>query len=160
MRKKIIKQVPEETATPAESEWLDLETAAQVEVTSEDSAHAIEAALLPDKPGGWRADRPGEQTIRLQFDEPQNLKRIRLLFDERDAPRTQEFVLRWSQTPDGPLQEVVRQQYNFSPPGTMRELEEYNVELKGVAILELAITPDTGGGAARASLAEFRVAAS
>ncbi len=159
MRKKILPQSPDDTTAPAGSGWLDLETAAQVEVSSEDSAHPIEAALLPDNPGGWRAARAGEQTIRLLFDEPRSLRCIRLLFEERDRSRTQEFALKWSQKPDGTMQEIVRQQYNFSPPGTIRELEEINVELPGVVVLELTITPDTSGGDARASLAELRLAA-
>jgi hypothetical protein len=158
MKKKILPQSPLET-TAAAGGWIDLEKAAQVEVTSEDAAHPIESALIHGRTGGWRADRPGKQTIRLLFDEPRNLKSIRLLFEEHEQPRAQEFVLQWSQTPDGPFREIVRQQYNLSPPGTVSQLEEYNVELKGLVVLELSITPDTSGGPARASLAELRVAA-
>lgn len=158
MRKKILPQSPLETTAPAESGWLDLEAAAQVEVSSEDESHPIESALLPGRPTGWRADRAGKQTIRLVFDEPRNLKRIRLLFKELDEQRTQEFVLQWADSPEGPLREIARQQYNFSPPGTVQELEEFNVELKGLVVLELIIIPDIGGGAAHASLAELRVA--
>jgi hypothetical protein len=46
----------------------------------------------------------------------------------------------------------VRQQCNFSPPDSVRELEEYQVQLSGVTVLELIISPNVGGGAARASL--------
>ena len=42
---------------------------AQVEITS-DPTHPIEAALLADRTGGWRAAGPGEQTIRLLFTRP------------------------------------------------------------------------------------------
>ena len=40
----------------------------------------------------------------------------RPVFQEDEQERTQEFVLRWS--PDGgqSYREIVRQQYNFSPP--------------------------------------------
>jgi hypothetical protein len=40
------------------------------------------------------------------------------------------------------LQEVVRQQWNFSPGGTTEELEDYRVELDGVNALDLRIDPD------------------
>jgi hypothetical protein len=48
-------------------------------------------------------------------------------------------------------------QWNFSPPGTIREGEEYQVELSGVTVLELTILPDISGERARASLKSLRV---
>jgi hypothetical protein len=51
----------------------------------------------------------------------------------------------------------VRQQWNFSPPNTTREIEEYHVQLSDVTILELVIVPDISRGAARASLKSLRV---
>ena len=157
MRKRIIGHGPREVAA-AEPGWLDLELLAQVEITSEDVDYPIEAALIPGTGSGWRAAQPGEQTIRLLFDEPLRLKRIHLVFQEDEQERTQEFVLRWS--PDGgqSYREIVRQQYNFSPPGAAREVEDYDVDLDGVTALELKIVPDISGGSARASLAQLRVA--
>jgi len=52
----------------------------------------------------------------------------------------------------------VRQQWNFSLPGSIRETEDYAVELSDVTVLELIIVPDRNGGAARASLASLRLA--
>lgn len=51
----------------------------------------------------------------------------------------------------------MRQQYNFSPPGTTTEEQEYRVELAGVTALELEIVPDMGGSEARATLTRLRV---
>ena len=51
----------------------------------------------------------------------------------------------------------MRQQWNFSPPTTIREIEDYHVELSGVTALELVIVPDISRGAARASLKSLRV---
>jgi hypothetical protein len=51
----------------------------------------------------------------------------------------------------------VRQQWNFSPPNSIREVEDYRVELSGVAVLELIIVPDIGRGSARASLKSLRM---
>lgn len=95
--------------------------------------------------------------IRLLFDRPQNLKHVRLVFEEKETSRTQEFVLRWSPDREGALREIVPQQWNFSPPHTTTEVEEYNVELSDVSVLELTITPDIGGGMAHASLHSLAV---
>lgn len=157
MRKRIISQSPK-NVSPDDSVWLDLQRLAQVELTSEDEAHPIEAALMPGVGSGWQAAQSGEQAIRLVFDEMQRIRRIQLLFQEDQQARTQEFVLRWS--PDAGLsyREIVRQQYNFSPPGMTQELEDYSVDLVGVTILELVIVPDIGGGDARAAMAQLRIA--
>jgi hypothetical protein len=157
MRKRVTSPTPLDTAT-SDPEWLDLEQLAQVEVTSEDAANPIESALVPGEGSGWRAAQPGEQIIRLIFDRPQRLSRMWLLFIEADTTRTQEFVLRWS--PDGgrSFRDILRQQWNFGPPETIREAEDYRVELAGVTVLELAILPDKSGGEARASLAQWRLA--
>ena len=156
MRKRVIKS-PDDAPKDVSAEWLDLERLAQVEVTSEEASHPIEAALLLDKESGWRAAEPGEQLIRILFDEPQSLRRILLLFLAQEE-RTQEFVLRWAAQEGGQMQEIARQQYNFSPGGATRELEEYSVELAGVAVLELHLIPDISGGQARASLEQLRLA--
>lgn len=134
-----------------------LESVAQVEITSEDAAYPIESALAGEG-SGWRASQPGEQVIRLLFDEPVGLKRIYVLFVEDNQSRTQEFVLRWSSDLGRSYREIVRQQYTFSPPVTTREVEDYTVDLRGVSVLELRIVPDIGAGTARASLKELRLA--
>ena len=144
--------------SPANQHWLNLDALAQVEVTSEDAAHPIESGLLPGTASGWRAAQPGPQTVRLVFDQPQRIARLHLEFHEEELERTQQFVLRWSSNGGQSYREIVRQQYNFSPPGTTREREDYPVDLDGVTTLELNIVPDISGGPARASLAQFRLA--
>ena len=138
--------------------WLNLEHLVQVEVSSEDPAHPIEAALLHGTDGGWRAAQPGEQTTRLIFDQPQPLRRIWLRFVETDVERTQQFVLRWSSDGGRSFQEIVRQQWNFSPAGAPEEVEDYQVALAAVTVLELTIVPDIRGGAACASLMQLWLA--
>jgi hypothetical protein len=157
MRKRIIDHGPRDVKAE-EYDWLDLERLAQVEITSEEVYHPIESALIPGAGPGWRAEQPGEQTIRLRFDAPLRLRRIHLVFHEDEQERTQEFVLRWS--PDGgqSYREIVRQQYNFSPPEVAQETEDYDIDLNGVMALELRIVPDISGGSTRASLTQLRVA--
>ncbi|GJL52277.1 MAG: hypothetical protein NPIRA01_35040 [Nitrospirales bacterium] len=157
MRKRIIEPVQQETA-PTDLEWLNVDELAEVEITSEDPDHPIESALLPDRNSGWRAARSGKQTIRLLFAQPQPLRRIWLHFVEVNTERMQEYVLRWSGDGGQTFREIVRQQWNFSPQGANSETEDHHVELPGVTILELCITPDTTGGNAIASLAQLRLA--
>ena len=156
MRKRILFPAHREGASSDEG-WLNLEDLAEVEVTSENVAHPVESALLPGRSSGWRAAGPGQQTIRVLFAHPQQLRRIQLNFVEHLAERTQEYVLRWS--PDGgrSFREIVRQQWNFSPQGSTSETEDHHVELSGVTMLEVSIIPDINENSALASLARLRL---
>jgi hypothetical protein len=140
MRKRLITPIPQ-AGTPHDEGWLNLDRMAVVEVASR----------------GWRAANAGAQTIRLVFDEAQTIKRIALIFEETEIARTQEFVLRWSSDGGRSFREIVRQQWNFSPPNTTREVEEYRVALSDVTVLDLVIVPDISGGVARASLKSLRL---
>ena len=151
MRKRLITQTQETVRSRGEG-WLDVERAAMVEITSEDKDYPVESAFASGEAQGWRAAEAGTQTIRLVFDQPQRLKRISVVFEEKEIARTQEFVLRWSADGGNSFREIVRQQWNFSPPETIREVEEYQVELASVTVLELIIVPNVSGGSARASL--------
>jgi hypothetical protein len=157
MRKKIIEQSVE-SSPPADQAWLDLDQLAQVELTSESEVHPIESALTSNAGPGWRAAQPGAQTIRLIFDQPQQLKRIYVVFGEEDQVRTQEFLLRWLPAGEESFREIVRQQFNFSPPDTTREVEDFGVELNEVRVLELQIVPDIGGREAWAKLEMLQLA--
>ena len=156
MRKRLISSTPEKTR-PNDEGWINVDGAAVVDVTSEEEGYPIESALHSKETSGWRAAAPGSQTIRLVFDQPQRLRRVVLVFEENNTKRTQEFVLRWS--PDGghSFREIVRQQWNFSPPETVQEVQEYQVDLSDVTLLELIIIPDISGGSARASVKSFLV---
>lgn len=156
MRKRLIATA----GLPAEpTDWLDLARLATAEISSEDAAHPIERTLLPGQTGGWRAAQPGQQSIRLIFDQPQAVRRIQLRFEENTVERTQEYVLRWSPDGGATLHDVVRQQWNFNPGGSSTETEVHRVELHGVTMLELQITPDIGDKQRGwATLEQFRVA--
>jgi hypothetical protein len=156
MRKRLITPTPETVRSHAEG-WLDVERAALIELTSEDTEYPIESAFVSGETRGWLAAEPGPQTIRLIFDQPQRLKQISLVFEESEISRTQEFVLRWSSDGGTSFREIVRQQWNFNPPETIREVEEYRVELANVTVLELIIVPNMSGGTARASLKSLRL---
>jgi hypothetical protein len=142
-------------APTAEFPWIDLEDSVKLQLSSEDSDHPIEAALTGDNDPGWVAAEPGPQYVRFTFYAPRTIRRVYLCI-EADAPRTQEFVLRWSADGGVTYRDIVRQQFNFSE-GTRREEETYSVDLHGVTDLKLEITPDVSGGAAVASLRTFRI---
>jgi hypothetical protein len=135
--------------------WRDLSQCAAFEVTSEEVGSPLENALSPDA-SKWIAATPGEQIIRITFDEPQNISKIFLLFEETANARSQEFVLSWQRVGQPQWQEIVRQQFNFSPPATATEKEDFNVSLQKASALELLIIPERSGGG-HASLSQLRI---
>jgi hypothetical protein len=149
-----------QSAEPPNQAWLDMDRNVVVEVTSEEKGYPIESALLPDENENcdWRAANPGTQIVRLVFDDRQRINRIRFVFEDFENTRTQEFVLRWSPGTGHSFREIVRQQWNFSSPDSMREIEDYTVDLSEVAVLELIIVPDRADREARASLRSLRLA--
>jgi hypothetical protein len=161
MRKRLIRDVEslvESRKAVAVTKWLDVIAIAQVEISCEDEGNPIESALTPGADGEWCAAAAGEQIIRLVFDTPQAIRRIHVMIEERERFRTQEYVFRWSDNIGGALREICRQQWNFSPTGSTREVENHSVDLRNVAVLELSIKPDISGGDARARLSKLRIA--
>jgi len=156
MQKHLIER--DRSTREADTRWLDLETLAMAEITSEQPNQPIELAFRPGEESGWRAGEPGVQVIRLIFHQPQRLSRIRLRFSERNVERTQELVLRWAPDRSHPFQDIVRQQWVFSPQGSHLESEDYRVNLDAVGVLELIVNPDVAHGLAIASLDELRIA--
>ena len=63
-------------------EWLKLQDLAEVEVTSEADGYPIETAFSFGAGPGWRAASPGIQRIRLVFDQPRSIRRMRFQFNE------------------------------------------------------------------------------
>src|ERR1700730_14350085 len=63
MRKRLITPTPQGASSPSE-DWLDLDSAAVVEVTSEEKGYPVESALVSGETQGWRAADSGSQTIR------------------------------------------------------------------------------------------------
>ena len=156
MRKKLLR--PDDSSDRRAEQWLDLVQLATVEVTSEDPSYPIEFALVPGEGPDWRAAHSGTQIIRVVFDRPMPVRRLRLEFSEKEVERTHEFSLEWSAKPEGPFSEVVRQQWTFSPRGSTSEIEDYKVNLDGVSTLQLTLKPDLEPANAIASEAAWRIA--
>jgi hypothetical protein len=155
MRKRIIDGDDARLPAEADAGWLNLREIATVEVTSEDERFPIESVFASNGSTGWRAARAGRQIIRIIFDEPTAVRRVRLRFDEPELERTQEFTLSWCPAA-GDCREIVRQSWNFSRAATT-EIEDYQVNLEGVTVLELAIQPDISGGVVFATLSSWLV---
>jgi len=139
MRKSIVSPTAA-TKLPADDLWRDLVRIARVELTSEDPDFPIENALGKVATTGWRAATTGPQVIRLFFDEPMSIRRIQLHFVDRSGERSQEFAIYAGSGSE--LDEIVRQQWNFSPNGTTEEIEDYTVDLNAIMTIELRIDPD------------------
>ncbi len=122
------------------TDWIDLLSLATGELSSEDPAFPIENALKPGETRGFRAGMPGLQSIRLTFDHPRPIRKIRLEFQEETTSRSQEFALTVTHA-DGSRREIIRQQWSFSPGGSITEVEEYLVHLDNVLSLEVTVDP-------------------
>ena len=153
MRKQILTSNPAPSAPFPEA--LDVAALATVAVTSEAADHPVENAFDHRRgPGGsrWVAETPGEQTLILAFDAPQDIRQVMLEVEECLASRTQELQLAVSHDGGNTYRELLRQEFNFSPPGTTFERETWTVAAEGATHLRLAIKPDKGGRPCRASL--------
>ncbi len=153
MRKQIL-QSNSATTAPSPGE-LDIAALATVAVTSETPDHPVENAFDNQRePGGsrWIAATPGEQTLILAFDAPQNIRQVMLEVEENHDSRTQELQLGVSHDGGNTYRELLRQEFNFSPSSTTFEREEWTVASEQVTHLRLCIKPDKGGRPCRASL--------
>jgi len=153
MRKQILKSQPT-VATPTQG-GLDIAAVATVLVTSELAGHPVENAFDGRRgPGSsrWISEIGGEQTMILAFDEPQTIRTAGIDIEETEESRTQELQLAVSCDGEKTYREVVRQEFNFAPPNTTFEREEWNVGADAVTHLRLQIKPDKGGRPCRATL--------
>ena len=145
------------SAGVVETEWLPVKHVARIEASSEDAGHPIDDALASAPRTEWRAAEPGPQVIEIRFKEVRHVRRIRLVIDDADQARTQELTLSWSSRRGEQHRTIVRQQFNFSPTGATREVEEYEVDLPAAKVLQLRIVPDINGTTAVARVTEFLV---
>jgi hypothetical protein len=140
---------------------LSISDVATVQVTSEEADHPIDNAFDHNGgPGGsrWIAAEPGEQTVILLFDSPQTIRKIGLEVEEPAVSRTQELSVSVSSDGGRTYRELVRQEFNFSPPGTSFERELWSTPAGAVTHLRLEIKPDKGARVGRATLTSLTLA--
>jgi hypothetical protein len=145
LRKLIIK--PHPATQVSTSGEIDIAEVATVLVTSEAPDHPIDLAFDYHRgPGGtrWIAGEMGEQSVILAFDAPQTINKIILEVEEPDGARTQELQLSLSCDGGKTYRELLRQEFNFSPPGTTFEPEKWKISAQEVTHLRLVIKPDKG----------------
>ena len=153
LRKQVIPKRSDESAS-FEGE-IPIADVATVQVTSEQADHPIDNVFDRSRgPGGsrWVADGPGEQTVILLFDSPQTIRKIGLEVEELAVSRTQELSVSVSTDGGRIYRELVRQEFNFSPPGTSFEREVWSASARAVTHLRVDIKPDKGGRVGRATL--------
>jgi hypothetical protein len=151
------KQVRKESFKKGSSQGreIDIAATAVVQVTSEMADYPLDHVFDSSRgPGGsrWVAGEPGEQTIIVDFDTPQALAEIALEIEEQKISRTQELSLSISSDSGKTYRELLRQEYNFSPPATTFEQENWRIVEDGITHLRLWIKPDKGGNPCRATI--------
>lgn len=155
LRKHIGSTPPQATTVGSEAGSMHIPEVATVLVTSESGDHPVDHLFDGrNGPGGtrWVAGADGEQTIILAFDAPQTIREVGLETEEPYASRTQVLTLSLSQDGGRTYREIVRQEFNFSPPGTAFEREVWSVPASRVTHLRIVIQPDKGGAPRRATL--------
>jgi hypothetical protein len=159
LRKQVV-PTPSRGPVPLPGE-IQIADVATVQVTSEEADHPIDHAFDHNRgPGGsrWVAGAPGEQSVTLLFDHPQTLRQIAVEVEEPEISRTQELAVLASSDGGRTYRVLVRQEFNFSPPGTSFERELWSVSADAVTHLRLEIKPDKGGRIGRATLTSLAVA--
>lgn len=147
LRKQLLRDLP--VPRQPDADEIPVASAGLVLVTSETPDHPVEHLFDQNRgPGGtrWVAQTPGEQTLILAFDDRQPLKEIALEVEEREVARTQELEISISSDGGATYRQLVRQEYNFSPPGTTFESERWPIPPTPVTHLKLRIRPDKSGG--------------
>jgi hypothetical protein len=96
----------------------------------------------------------------LLFDSPQTIRKIGVEIEELAVSRTQELSVSVSSDRRRTYRALVRQEFDFSPPGTSFERELWFTSEGAVTHLRLEIKPDKGGRREQATLTsltlEFR----
>jgi hypothetical protein len=154
LRKRII-NTGGASVSGADSGSIDIPAVATVIVTSEDPAHPIDHIFNNHDHIGarrWVAANTGEQCVIFDFDTPQPIHQIAVAIEEREVQRSQELTISISSDGGQSYQELIRQEYNFSPPGTTWERETWSLPATRVSHLRLQIKPDKGGKLCHATL--------
>ncbi len=162
LRKLIIPASPDpaDPRTSLEPERMYIPALATVLVTSEAPEHPVDCLFDGrDGPGGtrWVASVDGEQALILAFDTPQTIREVGLETEESQVSRNQVLTLSLSQDGGQTYREILRQEFNFSPPGTTFERERWTVPAARVSHLRVTIRPDKGGNLGRASLTSLTI---
>jgi hypothetical protein len=157
LRKRIL-DTAEAPASGYDPAALDIAAIATVIVTSEQATNPVNHIFDQSRgPGAsrWVAAKVGEQDLILDFDTPQTIKSIVLDVEETEVSRRQEVVVSVSRDGGQMYDELIRQEYNFSPPGTTFERETWSVSVQRVTHLRLHITPDKDGKPCRATVSSL-----
>jgi len=153
LRKEILR--PHRGTPASRDSEMDIAALATVLVTSEDPDHPIDHAFDGERgPGAsrWISAQSGPQTVIVAFDTPQTVRTLLVEVEEPDVARTQEMEVSISTDGGSTYRHVLRQEYNFSPPGTSYESERWSIAAAGVTHLRVTIKPDKGGKSGRATL--------
>lgn len=134
----------------AGSRWLTLEAVADVNII-------VDGERVPRMPGLWTGNVSGEQLIEVRFHHPTSVRRLRLVSFETEQSRTQEITV-WVSSGRGERhRELRRQQFNFSPQGATREVEDYELQVDDVSSIQVRVVPSIDGRPAVARVSELQI---
>ena len=159
MLRKVI-MTDEPASTIAAEPAICIPDRATIIVTSEAHDHPVEHLFDGrNGPGGsrWIAAATGDQTIILAFDNPLFIRMVVLEVEERNASRTQELTLAISRDGGRTYQELLRQEYTFSPSGSTFEREEWALHAPDTTHLRIWIRPDKGNKPSYATVTSLQL---
>jgi hypothetical protein len=158
---KVTKRIIDTTAGGEEDERaLDVPALATILVTSEDPEHPVDHIFSRHEGGHgrkWVAAEVGKQCLIIDFDKPQTLRGITIEIIEEEKSRSQELIVSVSDDGGKTYRDLFCQQFNFSPPGTTREKEQWLVPEQRITHLRFWLDPDKNGGDAKATVTSLRL---
>jgi hypothetical protein len=129
MQKRAVEKTSQKQTVCEESQP-DQEQSGEVEVISENAEQLIKPVLTKGADESQHSFTPGEQIIRLLFNQPQTFSQMHILFDREEGAQTQEFFLSWLSEDSKFSGELVHQQNDFVSGRRLRENENSLASLK------------------------------
>lgn len=128
---------------------IDIAACATILYSSEHPEHPIEN-LLDDHGGAggtrWASARQNAtEQIVIAFDTPRSISRLVYEVEEAQFERTQEIRVELSRDAGRTYQQVLVQEYTFSPQGATLQREDLRLDAEAVSQLRLTIMPHKSG---------------
>jgi F5/8 type C domain len=160
VRKRLLAEPGSPSSAPLPSNEIDLAARATILYSSEDPHHPIEH-LLDGRSGRgatrWSSGRLNTtEEIVIQFDRPEQIKRLVFDAEELLVERNQQLTIEFSTDGGKEWRTALIQEYTFSPGGSTYQREDLRFDLQRVTHIRLIVVPNKGGSGT-ASLTSIRL---
>ncbi len=155
LRKRIVPVTNVEERNPSKKPTVDLINNAEIVIESESSENPIDNIVDGSSGRGstkWIAGVSGTQSIIFNFDNPQNITEITYEIEETIDTRTQEILIEKRSSSEQNYMDVIRQEYNFSPNGSVFQREIITRDIPQTISIKMTIKPDKGNTSFTAKL--------